>query len=75
MRGVCVCVCLFMCMHVSIHDVIMYICVIPVLYCRTLSDGVGAEETDGVTVVELEDEGGLVHTSPERSENGEKVQL
>ena len=60
-------------MCVSIHE---HAYVISVLYCRTLSDGVGAEETDGVTVVELEggggDEGELAHTFPERPENGEK---
>ena len=61
-------------MCVSIHE---HACVISVSYCRMLSDVVGAEETDGVTVVELEggggDEGELVHTSPER--NGEKGQV
>ena len=53
---------------------------ISVLYCRTLSDGVGAEETDGVTMEEGgggRDEGGLVHTSPEtlaRLQYGEDIQ-
>ena len=61
-------------MRSCIHDVIIDICVIFVLYCRTLSDGVGAEKTDGVTVVEGGggNEGGLVPSSPERPENGEK---
>ena len=53
---------------------------ISVSCCRTLSEGVGAEETDGVTVVELEqggggrDQGGLVHTSPARLQYGEDIQ-
>ena len=49
----------------SIHE---HAYVISVLYCRTLSDGMGAEETDGVTVVELEGGGG----DEGEPENGEK---
>ena len=43
-----------------------------VLYCRTLSDGVGAEETDGATVVELEGGGGD-EGEPKNGEKGTTV--